>query len=201
MNYQFLYDKIISNRKNNPYDGYTETHHIIPRCMGGTNDTNNLVDLTAKEHFICHLLLTKIVEKNSPDYYKVGHAFLMMLVKSKLNNNRYITGKKYEFLKVCRSKNMAILQAGDTNTQFGTKWVHNPLLQESKKIKKDELIPDGWYIGRVVNWNIHKSTKICLTCGKIGLKSNKAKYCEKCRMDQRLEWSTFHNTARKKGSC
>ena len=57
-----------------------EEHHIIPRCLGGSDDKSNLVKLTAKEHFICHLLLTKIYKKGSLEYYKMCHAFLMMLV-------------------------------------------------------------------------------------------------------------------------
>ena len=40
--------------------GYTERHHIIPKSLGGTNSSDNLVVLTAKEHFICHRLLTKM---------------------------------------------------------------------------------------------------------------------------------------------
>lgn len=39
---------------------YTETHHIVPRCLGGDDSIDNLCVLTAKEHFICHYLLTKI---------------------------------------------------------------------------------------------------------------------------------------------
>lgn len=39
---------------------YKERHHIVPKCLGGTNARNNLVDLTAREHFICHWLLIKI---------------------------------------------------------------------------------------------------------------------------------------------
>lgn len=39
---------------------YYECHHIIPRSMGGTNSLKNRVLLTAREHFICHLLLTKM---------------------------------------------------------------------------------------------------------------------------------------------
>lgn len=40
--------------------GYVERHHIIPRCMGGSNDRDNLVALTAREHFLAHMLLGKI---------------------------------------------------------------------------------------------------------------------------------------------
>lgn len=37
---------------------YTEKHHIVPRSLGGNNSASNLVKLTAKEHFVCHRLLT-----------------------------------------------------------------------------------------------------------------------------------------------
>lgn len=39
---------------------YYERHHIIPKSLGGTDLVDNLVLLTAKEHFVCHLLLTKM---------------------------------------------------------------------------------------------------------------------------------------------
>lgn len=51
---------------------YYERHHIIPKCMGGTNDETNLVYLTAREHFLIHLLLCKI------------HADKPMSIKAKL---------------------------------------------------------------------------------------------------------------------
>lgn len=39
---------------------YLENHHIIPRSINGNDDSTNLVLLTAREHFIAHLLLAKI---------------------------------------------------------------------------------------------------------------------------------------------
>ena len=44
-----------------PNEIYTERHHVIPRSLGGSNDPSNLVKLTAREHFICHLLLPKML--------------------------------------------------------------------------------------------------------------------------------------------
>ena len=35
-------------------DEYHERHHIVPKCMGGTNDKENLIDLFAKEHYVAH---------------------------------------------------------------------------------------------------------------------------------------------------
>jgi hypothetical protein len=60
MNYQRIHDAIIERAKTRKLEGYKERHHIIPRCIGGTNDLENLVNLTAKEHFIIHLLLAEI---------------------------------------------------------------------------------------------------------------------------------------------
>lgn len=41
---------------------YTEKHHIIPRSLGGNNSQENLVRLTAREHFVCHLLLIRMTD-------------------------------------------------------------------------------------------------------------------------------------------
>lgn len=50
----------ISKRHTNRYNGYTEVHHIIPKAFGGSNSNENLVRFSAREHFICHWLLTKM---------------------------------------------------------------------------------------------------------------------------------------------
>jgi len=59
--YTKIYYKIINrsierNHIKARHDDF-QTHHIIPRCFGGTNETNNLAILTYKEHRICHRLL------------------------------------------------------------------------------------------------------------------------------------------------
>ena len=50
----------ISKRHAKNYAGYTEVHHIIPKSFGGSNRKENLVRFSAREHFICHWLLTKM---------------------------------------------------------------------------------------------------------------------------------------------
>jgi hypothetical protein len=51
----------IKARRSSPrYQAYYEAHHIVPRCMGGSNCLDNIALLTAKEHYICHWLLTKM---------------------------------------------------------------------------------------------------------------------------------------------
>jgi len=64
MNHQKIYDAIIQKAKfENRIKGkgkYYEKHHIFPKCLNGNNDKENLVLLTAREHYICHKLLTYI---------------------------------------------------------------------------------------------------------------------------------------------
>ena len=43
-------------------DEYYESHHIIPKSIGGSDINSNLVLLTYREHIIAHYLLIKIVE-------------------------------------------------------------------------------------------------------------------------------------------
>jgi len=58
--YNLWYANIVDRARGRTINGYTEKHHIVPQSLGGSNDKDNLVDLTAREHFICHWLLTKI---------------------------------------------------------------------------------------------------------------------------------------------
>lgn len=63
MDYKKTYNSFIDSRrkKENLFtkDDYTEIHHIIPRCMGGSNESSNLIKLTPEDHFFAHLLLAK----------------------------------------------------------------------------------------------------------------------------------------------
>ena len=64
MNYRKHYDLLIERAKNRRLEGYSERHHVIPRCMGGSNKKWNIVRLTAEEHFVAHELLVKIYPQN-----------------------------------------------------------------------------------------------------------------------------------------
>ena len=63
MNYFKIYDNLIESRKGRSITK-GERHHIIPRCMGGSDDESNLVMLTYREHFIAHVLLQKMYPKD-----------------------------------------------------------------------------------------------------------------------------------------
>jgi hypothetical protein len=74
MEYLKIYNKIIELAKFRNLSGYTEKHHIIPKCLGGSNKRENIVSLTPKEHYICHKLLCEIY----PTDNKLKYAFWRM---------------------------------------------------------------------------------------------------------------------------
>ena len=66
MNYSKIYDALITDAKENPKpDEYKESHHIVPRCMGGDDSNDNLVKLTARQHYLAHWLLYKMYRTTS----------------------------------------------------------------------------------------------------------------------------------------
>lgn len=79
------------SRTNLPTTTYTENHHIMPKSLKGNNSASNLVTLTAREHFLCHLLLTKMV--GGEDKYKMYFAFGMMM--SGHITDRYVPSRFY----------------------------------------------------------------------------------------------------------
>ena len=99
--YTKIYYNIINRAKNRSISGYTEKHHIIPRSLGGTNDTENIAILTAKEHFICHLLLIKMVEEDMK--YKMVYAAWQQ-ARPRYYTGLKVTSRVYEMLRIELSK-------------------------------------------------------------------------------------------------
>lgn len=91
--YTVWYYSIIDNAKlrSLPKDTYIEKHHIIPRSMGGDDHNSNLVNLTAREHYICHYLLTKMT---------IGMDKVRMFCALRfLNANNQKSARVYEYIK------------------------------------------------------------------------------------------------------
>jgi len=148
MNYAKLYNRIIENRLKNPYDGYTEKHHIVPVSLGGANSKDNLVRLTAREHFICHWILVKMYKGNKNSYYKMLKAFNMMCNSISNKQERYrVCSRIFSFYREDMSKAMSALQVGENNSQSGTMWICNLETKENKKVSAGQ-IPNGWIAGR-----------------------------------------------------
>lgn len=101
MDYQKIYSDLISSRKDRRLneDGYYEIHHIIPKCRNGSNEKDNLIALTAREHYLAHWLLLKIYN----DDYRLKFAFSCMSGILSPTGNREFTSAQYERCKIYNS--------------------------------------------------------------------------------------------------
>lgn len=96
--YTKIYFNIIQRAQQRNINGYFENHHITPRSLGGSNKKENIVKLTAREHFICHLLLIRMYTDENKN--KMIYASWAMATLENENQKRYkINSKIYEVLR------------------------------------------------------------------------------------------------------
>jgi hypothetical protein len=98
MKYDKIYDDLIERARGRLIEGYVEKHHIVPKCMGGSDDASNLVSLTPEEHYIAHQLLVKI----HPTHYGLLNAAIAMtrqgtyVIRSKNKMYGWLKRKLYD---------------------------------------------------------------------------------------------------------
>ena len=133
MTYKDFINNIIIQRG---YDGihgtYHEYHHIVPKCIGGTDDKTNLISLTPKEHFIAHKLLLK----ENPDNVQLMGALIMVAFMRSKNQERYIpTEEEYQYLKKVNSEFVS-------KSQKGLCWCYHIITHERKRFKINNIPPN-----------------------------------------------------------
>lgn len=114
MNYSKIYNDLVEKAKSrgldkSKHEGYFEIHHILPKCLGGSDDKSNLVMFTGREHYLAHLILWKMYPKENGLF----HAAWMM------SNKRFIKHKSrlYEKLKIEHVKTLGA-RSGIDNPNF-----------------------------------------------------------------------------------
>ena len=113
-------------------DEYKERHHIVPKCMGGTDDKNNLIDLYAREHFEAHRLLA-LENKNEKGLQYAWWA--MSIQTNAYTKERYrITAQEYEEVRTV----IANLQRGKPLSESTKKKLSNAM--KGRKISKETRI-------------------------------------------------------------
>jgi hypothetical protein len=126
----------------------THKHHIIPRYKGGTDDPENLVEVTVTQHTMYHYCNYQLWG-NVEDYVawrglsgQISTADFLY-EKSKIANlpeNREKQKKKFKEIKH---------QQGEKNSQYGKMWITNGTKKGTYRINKNEAIPEGFRKGRI----------------------------------------------------
>lgn len=92
--YYNWYCNIVTKNKSRKYSKGCglEKHHIFPHSMGGTDDNDNMVSLTTREHFICHLLLVKMLK---PGQNRHKMLFALNMIRAHDFHERYFNSRLY----------------------------------------------------------------------------------------------------------
>lgn len=153
--------------------GYTEKHHIMPKSLGGSNLKENLVVLTPREHFLCHLLLPKMVEGKARS--KMAYAFFRF--RKKNTNSRLFDKYRVAY---------GLLTAGENNKFFGKKHsdeakarmreharTRTPprtgaIYSDELKLKLSSARKTGLTDGSIVPWNKGVKQSLNLPCPHCG---------------------------------
>lgn len=180
MNYQRIYNQIIERAKNSKrIKGcgiYYEGHHIIPKCLGGEglvknyNTHPNIVLLTPREHFLCHLLLCEIYPKNIKLYQAL---WLMSTNKNKRKNQRYkISSRVYERLKI------------KAREIYKNRNISNEEIEKRRKSLKKTWYKKRKKQGLIINEN--DINKFCILYPNINLTENN-KHCINYSFNENIE--------------
>jgi hypothetical protein len=113
MNYERIYNEFIADRriKEASLTGYTEKHHIVPRCMGGDDSDANMIALTPGDHFFAHLLLAQA--HGGKQWVAV---WAMLKMDASKDNIRAALGGKRRWVEIAR-KESRIVAAESTRRQ------------------------------------------------------------------------------------
>jgi len=126
-----------------PKDVYVEKHHILPKCLYPeyAKDKNNLVKLTAREHFVCHWILSKIFNDR-----KIMYAFEMMFRNK--TTNRYLPKSSTIYANL--RKKFSSNKRGKSGKSWYTNGVDNVL---------SDIVPEGFIPGRTFSTEHKNSLK------------------------------------------
>lgn len=134
MDYKKHYNNLINTRKElsrSKKDDIFEKHHILPKCLGGSDEKTNLILLTPKEHFIAHLLLTQMYEGKIKA--KMCYAFMIMCTVNQ-KQSRKISSSQYDLAKKLISENCRGVNA----SFYGKKLSKETKENISKRMKGDK---------------------------------------------------------------
>lgn len=200
MDYSKIYENLIDRAKNRKVmkDQYYQIHHIIPKCLGGSDQNINLVKLKARQHFIAHRLLFKMYPNNN----KISYAIWAMIINSevsdtknsyRINRNYKINSKLYETLKLYISK-----QCSKWNLQKSSKGNHQWQSQKHRKRSRQQMMKGKNPMSRFPQ-RCHKAKPVIVTW-EDGTKQNFS-YAKQISLKKGIPYNTIKWCLRnKKGS-
>jgi len=185
MDYQKIYNQIIERSKSRLLEGFTERHHIIPKCMGGSNKKDNIAILTIKEHRVAHACL-HLIYPNNPG---LALAYVKMFYGNRWQHRDRITPLRvYEEARILASTAAREKRLGKTyeqimgadkalkkkthhsNVMIGRTWSE----ERKKSSRKPKPLGFGKKVSEALRGRVFSET----TINKMRLKARKIAQCD-----------------------
>ena len=146
--YTKCYTLLTDRAKNRVLTEYRERHHVAPRSLGGSNKKENLVWLTAREHFICHWLLIKMTEGEARS--KMVYALQGMKASNKYQDryNTKITARVYAKYREEHAKNHSTRMKGKKAWNKGRKLEGEELAKHRERTMNRQIDPVKQALGQ-----------------------------------------------------
>lgn len=171
----------VAESRNKP-EGYSEEHHIFPKSIYGEND--RLVFLTAREHYIAHALLERIMIKrygfHHPNSVKMCWAFNRMNSGNQYQEVHFNT-RLFEAARIRKSQHQSVMFSGYNNPFYGKKHTSESL-ENMSNVKKGKLNPmfgkkrpehsKNMIVKMAKKWKLTKSN------GDVIIITNLSKFCK-----------------------
>lgn len=96
----------------------TEKHHIVPACLGGSDEKKNLVDLTPREHFVVHWLLTKMIPaEKKKELSKILLAYSIFAWPKSNTLKRKLTSRQFQSARTAQRRAISLINKGRVFTE------------------------------------------------------------------------------------
>lgn len=184
--YTKIYFSIVDRAKSRATAPPIERHHIVPKSLGGTNEKDNLVNLTPKEHRLCHLLLTKMVFDPK---HKISMYCAAWRMYTASNHRGLSKGNWYQRMRekcaesqkgkiVSETTRQKIKEARSKQTNISNQFIagtstHNPRKGRNKHNDIGSAKTSAKLIGREITWQSKLSLAAknrprccCIKCGR-----------------------------------
>jgi hypothetical protein len=113
MEYLAHYERLVERARKRALVGYSERHHVIPRCLGGSEEAANIVRLTPEEHYVAHQLLVRI----HPEEKRLIHAAVWMA--KRCSGNKAFGWLRRRNAAVARERSSRLFGESENNPFFG----------------------------------------------------------------------------------
>lgn len=179
MNYQKIYNALVEKAKvrgldKSQHEGYFEIHHILPKCLGGSDEDRNLVMFTAREHYVAHLILAN----QYPEVEGLTYAAFMMSAANK--GSRHYSKLRLLVSNYNSERNTGKLKVDYTGKQFGRLTVLEYFVDhdfEGEKIPKWKCLCTCGEFCYLTTANIKRER--VLSCGCLALESKRDRWLGK----------------------